>query len=153
MYVIKHHNLWYIDLPSDSSWTIRKLDHNLSYIVGNGRRKTLFGLITGTSLGPCIYILVKLWCATYGGLYLQKVEAITHGSSWNCPLPRNRVTVQIVAATPAGFLAPTLGMMMRFFGSLLLLDDTLPSRLAMQLGILMSHFLACSTDGLRNKIA
>lgn len=64
MYIINHHNLWYMDTPGDASWTIRNdVWASLLFDILWGRAGMfLFGWPIGILLGHCLRDLVILWC-------------------------------------------------------------------------------------------
>lgn len=102
-----------MDLPIDSSWTIRKLfklrslaQPLIKHKIGNGN-DTYVWLDNWHPLGPLYQKFGESVVYNLGRSLFARVADIIQDGIWLWPRPRNKVTLQIIDATPAGFL-PTL---------------------------------------------
>ncbi|XP_058216962.1 uncharacterized protein LOC131327851 [Rhododendron vialii] len=105
-YIIKGQCFWSMDIPSDASWTMRKVlnlrslgQSLIKYQVGNGQNTHLW-LDNWHPLGPLFKRFGESVVYNLGKSLLSKVSFIIHNGAWRWPRQRNRVTQFIVVHTP-----------------------------------------------------
>ncbi|KAI8021091.1 hypothetical protein LOK49_LG03G01535 [Camellia lanceoleosa] len=104
-YIIKTKNVWFKDLPQDSSSTLQKLfdlrilgQRLIKCIVGSGADIFLW-LDNWQPIGPSYQRFVEKTVRIVGGALLAKVDSIIHNGTWNWPRIRNRAIQPVITHT------------------------------------------------------
>lgn len=104
-YIIKSQCIWNMHLPTDSSWTLRKIfglrDMDLRFIksvVGNGKN-TFLWLDNWHTFGPLFLRFGNRVVFTLGRSLGAKVDSIIANGRWKWPRGRNASIIEIKAGT------------------------------------------------------
>lgn len=109
-YIIKNQSLWHMSIPSDASWSIRKIfgmrnlgQPLIQYKVGNGQSIFLW-VDNWHPLGPLYKRYGEDVVYNLGRSLHARVFSIIHRGQWRWPRARNRIIQSIINHTPANFL-------------------------------------------------
>lgn len=122
-YMIKHHCFWSMKLPTDSSWTLRKIfelrregQQFIKVHVGNGRN-TFLWYDNWHSLGPLYLRFGDRVVSLFGRSLNAKFSFIIHDGEWRWQRGRSDLVRDIIASTPHD-LVPCMDRVDRVFWSL-----------------------------------
>lgn len=108
--VIKNQFIWHMRLPSDSSWTLRKIfslrlqgQRFIKSVIGNGQT-TFLWLDNWHTLGPLFQKFGNRVVFNLGRSLCAKVSSIIVNGRWRWPRGRNATINEIIAATDGDLL-------------------------------------------------